>query len=192
MRNSMGQGQRRFLETIIPSLFDDILVERYTRGMCYNLALEIHTLTGWEIVGIADHSASGHDPHHVRINHAMVRTPTGLLLDAHGLSTDAQCLAFYDPPERAEHMRELLEFLESRGMPAIVSSYPTLMIHPCSAERLEWYIGRRVEQDVANFGPNCRDEVHFDALRLVEWVLDVLDLDPADVPGLQTCNVPRP
>lgn len=73
------------------------------RGMCSVLALVVHDLTGWPLVGVAEaneRTDSG-------VYHVACRSPDGLLVDAGGSRDDAIILADFAMDGRNLALRDL-------------------------------------------------------------------------------------
>lgn len=78
------------------------LVEEFTFGKCYALAVALHEETGWPIGAlVADwKSAPGSETIRRRVVHAFVRLPDGSILDARGPSDECDLRNTFFGPEK--------------------------------------------------------------------------------------------
>lgn len=87
--------------------FTRTTVEVYTQGECYALALELHRLTGWPIVGVVngtfelcdEEEADGGIRLTFGMGHFAVRTPEQLLLDVTGARLPVHMLLHWQAGE---------------------------------------------------------------------------------------------
>lgn len=132
----------------------------YVSGLCYRLALDIHDATGWDLVAYTTRFSEGSTPpEKLGIDHAMVRTPSGLLLDAFGLS---------DEKERIDHgTRPIMQtqFGPRTGYFAVT--------FPVTRDRLHIYMEKASRGRMSAL--NITDkQIRKDTAQLLEWALRVM------------------
>jgi hypothetical protein len=128
-------GEDEWPEFFVPSGEDeDELVEFYTCGQCWYLALALHRMSGWEILVVgqtleAGQFASdgrfledGRDLQSLDVVHVVCRHPSGLLLDIEGAHTPAALAAGWGDGLTSVTEEQLVSLADMNFIPEVLEN----------------------------------------------------------------------